>query len=331
MLLSHVAFWVALEFWLPRLRDPEYGRRLHAVRQLVAEGRGRSLVLVLGSSRVVMGLRPDVLADEPAAPIVFNAGRVGAGPLMQEILLRRYLAAGIRPAAVYIEIWPQLFNGREEERLERGRVRLSDLWALRPGSADRGVLWADALATSFSSWADYRFELLYTVLPQWSGSADRSQRQVRGWTWLNLDRRGWLPLAYAEFDRVPRSEIIGRMRGYYEPVLRDLVLDPQVEADYRSLLRLCRERGLSAALLYLPESSEFRAFYGQTTWDRFEALVGQLRDEFVVPLIDGRLVVDDAALPDGHHLSPRGAATFTQWFGRAVLGQPGGGRVPPGK
>jgi hypothetical protein len=259
-------------------------------------------------------VRPAVLADDPAAPLVFNAGRIGAGPLMQEIMLRRYLAAGVRPQAVLIEIWPQLFNGCEAEHIQTGQLEFADMGVLRDRQVGRWHMWSGCLAATFAPWADYRYELLHDLIPTWSGGGDRNRRQAHGWTWLNLDERGWLPLNYAGFDGVPRAEIIERMRQQYGPVLHDLHFDLQAEQDYGALLSLCRQHGIKAALLYLPESSEFRAFYGPKTSERFHEIVERLKAEFGVELIDGRFAADDLALPDGHHLTPAGAAHFTCWL-----------------
>jgi hypothetical protein len=317
--LSHVGFWLGLEFTLPELRDPEYGRRLRSLQQIVKERPGRPLVLVLGSSRVVMGLRPDVLPDAPGEPIVFNAGRVGAGPLMQDLLLRRYLDAGISPAAVVVEVWPQLFNGKELDRIEPGRLRLEEV--ARLGERGDARRWREALASSFSPWADHRFDLMNRLLPKWTAQGDSARRQTVGWTWLTLDRWGWLPMPRnPEQEGLPRAQLIERMRTLYQPVLQDLHLDEQVQADYRSLLALCRDRRIPVVLLFMPESSEFRGFYGPGTWQRFEKFVQGLREEFGLELIDARAAIPDSYLPDGHHLSPAGAAAFTHWLGREGLG-----------
>ena len=59
------------------LRDPEYGRRLSALRQRQAErGPGRPLVLLMGSSRVAMNVRPGLMEvnRREGGPTVFNFG-----------------------------------------------------------------------------------------------------------------------------------------------------------------------------------------------------------------------------------------------------------------
>src|SRR5205823_3969902 len=84
------------------LRDPEYGRRLATLRARLAErGPGRKLVLMLGSSRVGVNVRPALLAaNQPASgqeAVVFNFGLCGARPVMELLCLERLLADGIHP------------------------------------------------------------------------------------------------------------------------------------------------------------------------------------------------------------------------------------------
>src|SRR5687768_1884754 len=74
-LLVQAGLCLALTFSWP-LRDPEYGRRLVSLRQRQRErGPGRPLVVLLGSSRVAMNIRPGLMEvnrrDAPG-PIVFN-------------------------------------------------------------------------------------------------------------------------------------------------------------------------------------------------------------------------------------------------------------------
>src|SRR5437879_5230593 len=65
-----MAFFLALQLALsigmdtvhPEWRDPEFGNKLSYFRAACADNPGRPLVLVLGSSRPLLGFRPDVLS-----------------------------------------------------------------------------------------------------------------------------------------------------------------------------------------------------------------------------------------------------------------------------
>src|SRR5437763_10233866 len=85
---GQAALFGAMEFW-PTLRHPEYGRKLSRLYRLVmAAPRPRLTIVVLGSSRAAVGIRPDTmaaaLARESASgeePAVFNFSFMAGGPL----------------------------------------------------------------------------------------------------------------------------------------------------------------------------------------------------------------------------------------------------------
>src|SRR5947209_12483732 len=71
---------LVVEWWRPGLRDLEYGAKLDLLRQERRRHPGRPLALMLGSSRVVNGLRPGLLPEYhgPGGPaLVFNFGLTG--------------------------------------------------------------------------------------------------------------------------------------------------------------------------------------------------------------------------------------------------------------
>src|SRR5262249_38117135 len=69
-------------------RDPEYAAKLERVRARLGERPGaRPLVVLLGSSRTGVGIRPDRLpplrTPSGEEPLVFNAALCGSGPTME--------------------------------------------------------------------------------------------------------------------------------------------------------------------------------------------------------------------------------------------------------
>src|SRR5262249_48739335 len=99
---------------MPILREPEYGHKLARLSEALHAAPERPLVLVFGSSRTQIGLRPEVLADldasEAERPLVFNFAFAGCGPLESLIHLRRLLALGIHPRGVVIELLPAFLS-----------------------------------------------------------------------------------------------------------------------------------------------------------------------------------------------------------------------------
>src|SRR5262245_7975669 len=98
-LAAQLALGLAVEHCLPAVRDPEYAAKTARLRARLAESPGRPLVLVLGSSRVQMGLRAgSVNAECDGRPaLVFNFGMSGGGAQLESLCLRRLLDEGIRP------------------------------------------------------------------------------------------------------------------------------------------------------------------------------------------------------------------------------------------
>src|SRR5439155_953665 len=78
----HALAFAAMEVVRPDIRDPEYGKRIERLKARVAEHPRRPVVVVLGSSRAAMGVRPQAWEELPhneSAPLLFNLARVGGG------------------------------------------------------------------------------------------------------------------------------------------------------------------------------------------------------------------------------------------------------------
>ena len=110
---SQLALAVAIDGWLPELRDPIYGLKLRQLRRSRRRTPHDRLILMLGSSRTVHGFDAPSFASRTAGegehPLVYNFGIPGGGPLTQLVSLRRLIAAGIHPDAVLVELMPVLF------------------------------------------------------------------------------------------------------------------------------------------------------------------------------------------------------------------------------
>ena len=166
----NVGLSAALDHGPPRLRDPEYGKRLERVHARIAEHPGRPLVLVLGSSRTAMGVRPDVLADEPAGPLVFNFSLVGSGPVMELMAFRRALADGVRPAAVVVEYWPAFLREDGGTTRRRGSTwpgcgRWTGRWCAS-SSATRPAAEAAMREQRLNPWYGHRRSLINQLVAE---------------------------------------------------------------------------------------------------------------------------------------------------------------------
>jgi hypothetical protein len=102
----------AMDCYEPTLRDPLWGRKIALLRTRLAEEPDRPLVVILGSSRAALGVRlgDSPVQDDGDAPIVFNLGIMGAGPVHELVFLHRLLAEGIHPQRLLLEIHPLLMH-----------------------------------------------------------------------------------------------------------------------------------------------------------------------------------------------------------------------------
>jgi hypothetical protein len=323
---GQLALLAALERW-PGLRDPEYGRRLACARDRRAEAEpGRPLVVLLGSSHVGLGVRPDVMTDGGPGPrrrpVVVNCAVNAAAAMMELVTLRRLLADGVRPDLVLLEVCPlmltdvpggpNLYGGIGFDRLGWRDLALYDgLVGPEPVPVHRRWLRAQLLP-----WASHRFVLMNLLAPQWEPPRARVNL-----AWDYIDAWGWQthPSLLVHLPGPCRQAVESCRRWLAErPALFHIT--PVAERALREALATCAREGTPVALLYMPESSGLRRCYPPEALDRFAELLRQVGREHNAPLIDGRDWSEDADFADCHHLTPAGAARFSRrLFHEAIL------------
>jgi hypothetical protein len=312
----NVGFLLALDYGPPRLRDPEYGRRLDRVHARSAEHPARPLVLTLGSSRTAMGVRPEVLAGEPSGPLVLNFSLAGSGPIMELMAFRRALADGVRPAAVLVEYWPAFLHEggpyHEQARLDVARLRPVDRALVRefffdPAAAERAMR-----EQRLNPWYGHRRSLLNQLSPSLLQKSQRSEAM-----WAGIDRWGWLP-GRTGATAAERQAGIASTSAYYVPLFASFEVSAVADRALRQLVAECRANDIPVALLYLPEGAVFRSFMTPESVRVSDEHLKRVVRELQVPLIDARGWVPDDDLPDGFHLTQDGAAKFTRKLHAAV-------------
>jgi hypothetical protein len=306
-----------------RLRDPEYGRREANLKARLAEHPGRPLVLVLGSSRAAMGVCPAAWEETrpggPADPLVFNMALLGGGPVMQLLVLKRVLAAGVRPAAVVVEYWPAFLreDGPYEEaaRIDPTRLGPGDRELVRDYFPDPAATAETIRKARRNPVSGFRRRFVSLVAPSWLPWDKRQDL-----AWHGLDRWGWLPgleddPTAAAANRAARLAQCGTV---YHRQFADHRIHPTADRALREVVATARGHGAKVAFAFLPEATEFRGWYpaGVERAAR-EHLTGLCR-ELVVPLIDAREWMPDGSMTDGFHLSRSGAAAFTRRLVPAV-------------
>ena len=306
----------------PEIADLEYGRKLADLRDRIARNPGRPLVLMLGSSRVATGFRPDVLArnESPASrePIAFNFAQVGSGPEMAHLCLHRLLAAGIRPDTVLVELWPPTWGADRtlKEFLTQthlGGLTWSDEQLLRsyvtkPKRLDR--MW---LATQWAPLWSNRLVLLHRFAPMLATNATAPDHRCE-----HLDRWGWWSPT-ATVSEAESRQLAARYEKIYAPRLSRFEVRAMPDRALRAIVALCRRERIKVAVVVLPEGAPFRGLYPATARAEVARYLDRVRDEIHVPVIDAREWVADAGFMDGHHLLPTGATVFTKRLGREAL------------
>jgi hypothetical protein len=317
---GQAAFRVALAR-RPAIGDPEFGRKLDGLRTKVADDPRRPLVVMLGSSRVATGFRPDVLdgltTADGRAVAAFNYAQVGTGPQIASLVLERMLEAGVRPDWVLVEFWPPFWcvDGYMQGYLDSLNLAALDWPAARtlgrylPKARKLYEAWLPAqLAPVFAS----RAAILSRLGPSWAPKFDPERRLE------NLDPDGWWS-PRATVSDADRARLTEHYHKVYAPRLARFAIRPTPDRALRDLLATCRREGIRAAVVVLPEGDGFRALYPPEALRRVDAYLDRLAAEERVPVVDARNWVGDEGFSDGHHLLPAGATAFTERLAREAL------------
>jgi hypothetical protein len=309
---------------MPDLHDPEYDHRDEVLRQALADNPGRPLVLVLGSSRVALGLQPRVIEkwQMPTGeqPFVFNFSIPGSGSLRELIWLKRLLHEGIHPDRVLLECWPPLITGdfgdKETAFVSGNSLRLDDLWVLRGYACEPMEMFDDWLtARTFPCYGD-RAALLARLAPTWLPPSYTVPDHM---VMRQIDCFGALPTPDKPPPQDYRRRLLASDRQAYGDKIAHWRLSETSERAIRATLDLCRFRGIPAALLLMPESSEMLDWYSQAARAELEQFLDRLRSEDQAALVDTRHWITSSDFFDSHHLARDGAEAFTRRFGREVL------------
>jgi hypothetical protein len=323
---------LAIEWWLPQFRDPEYGRRLQTLRSRIASTPLHPFTIVmLGSSRTVNGFKASLVETELQhhwnRPVVaFNFGLTGAGPLVETLTLRRLLSEGVHPDLLLIEVLPSIFHmehsGAEAAHLAFDRLWLRDLPVLtRYGSEadklERGW-WRAAPIPCFS----HRYAILSQLAPPLVPNEQRID-------WIfSLDQTGWVHMSWKWLTKAVRERALGRARAEYLPIVSRLHAGGLSCRTLCDLLQLCRNEKIGAALVLMPEGPTFRSWYSPASWEEFQSFLSDLHEEYGTPVINAREWVEEEGFFDSHHLLADGAEVFTRRLAVEVIPELIGNKEP---
>jgi hypothetical protein len=327
-LATHVAFLFYREYGNPTLCDPEYGRKLAALRRRQAERPGAPLVVLLGSSRVALGMCPGCLADADAvenrSSNVINSGICGAGPIFELMCLRRLLDDGVRPDRLIVEVWPMLLSESYYQEvnvlmleLSLHRYRWRDLRLVRryhPNPNELSRQWYNRQRLPLFS---YRATALTTTMPDLvlpEMRNDATWRLLDGWGFLVLEGRTTHPPP-EQFNEQVRGTM-GGMKHFLEPFAPAGAL----EWALRDLVALARKHSIPISFVLMPEPRAVGDWYhSEAIQNGALRYVHRLAGELGVELFDTIDWLPDEDFADANHLTPDGARNYTRRFEREIL------------
>lgn len=313
---------VAIDGWLYKLRDPEYGWKLAILRRRLAERPDRALTLILGSSRSLLGVAPDVFEKrflpDGREDLAFNFAVTGCGPVQELQMLKRLLRDGVRPDRVLVEIHPLLLHQEdgfgEDAWMEPRRLSARDLLLVKDYVFRPRMVALRWLRGCLAPWYFSRFLILDCLAPDWLDAHTATNLHPgRG-----LSEYGWLAFPANTPDERRRGtetakrEYTAMLNGYHVTAPPDRAL--------RNLLEICREGRIQAALYVMPEGSEFRAWYSPAARACINDYLRRLSGQFGLPVYDATDWCADDDFLDNHHLARNGAADFSRRFGQRAVG-----------
>lgn len=277
-------------------------------------------VVFVGSSRFQWGLRARALQDQlnatsPRRVEVFSHGRPGAGPVTNLHAWRRMRREGVRPDLLVVEVVPSLlFDPREPP--EASAIGLRDLRLMcrltEEECPDLPWKWARA----------------------WSAPLHAHRQALLSWGCPDLLADGSLALPpdppdeYGDYRQpvsceatpAARHAMTHRAHQVHLRALSGCTFRESSCAALKELLDSCRRDGIRTAVLVMPESAMFRAWYRPGVWDVAFSYLQSLCARCDAELINAReWAVPEEEFLDGHHLLDAGARRFTERLGREVL------------
>ena len=319
-LALQAGFNIALETRLEGMRDPEYVTRIQLLRQAIKSDPQRPAVVAFGSSRVLLGLRPELISNDvsrpDSQPFLFNFSHTGYGPTHNYVVMKHLLRDGIRPRGVVLELAPMQLaqDVCQQDYLDFLHLSQNDLANYVLFRDTPSQVYREWLGPRVLPWYSFRFNVLDRCLPTWVPPKSIAEKEG----WKALGDYGWLPALGSIHE--PSSKALGNARKSYETVLQDFRLAPINKKAVQLIIDLCKKEKIPLAVLLTPEGPTFRSWYSSQANDVVHAFLDELRKDNAVQVFDARSWFDtEDYFWDSHHLLPEGAAEFTKRFAREVL------------
>jgi hypothetical protein len=333
MTLVVLALHGGLTLWAfvqePFCDDKEFQDRfeVYRARWTSAQTDGRKMVVVVGSSRIEWGVRAQLVehllaaaidsAAGDAAPLVHNFGFAGAGPLRDWAIVRRLLASSAPPDYLVLEINPMFCGSRDGAPFETPRLVREKLLPVERRQLVRlGWKQGDPSKWSFDdlcpNWHRARAELLERIPSKSLVLRKPAPPRVDAWGDSTVVGASVWPKTGRQYTELAHKE--------YFDALQNLAIDPTALAVLDDIVATCRAKGVPLALLIMPESDYFRAWYGECAHKAVSDALDHFRGQQNVACFDARTWLPDLSeYFDSHHLLNDGARTFSRRFADECL------------
>lgn len=311
-LMSQVTLAITVDQFAPGVRDPEFAQLENLLQERIAERPDQPVAIFVGSSRVVQGFDAARAAGEEDV-VLFNFGMPGSGPYFQEIMLDRLRAAGIKPDILFIELLHPFLNAAGPWAMDQG---LLDGARLSAGEAAGLLNYGSRSRTGpLRRWAYARLMPTY-----------RHQAEIRDSMGLGVsayygpetvcDSLGFRPKVVRLKNQ---AELTIQAHAIYDPFYPRFLLDKTACERLKKIIRDAQIANILTIVVLMPEGSEFRNLYTPESEAARQEMLGRLRQECRVRVVDARNWLPDSAFYDQHHLLPEGASSFAERFRSEVV------------
>jgi hypothetical protein len=222
----------------------------------------------------------------------------------------------VRPDLFLIEVLPPLLTDyfvEADNRLPADRLGRSDLKLLERYVASKQRLKEDWWLSNAVPCYSHRFAIM-----SWAAPSYHPLRLRQDW-FRECDRSGWVDTPAPMNTHQWRAAALEHARREYVAGLEIFHLGGLSCQALREQLEICRQEGIAAALVLMPEGSDFHSWYRPADWAEIERFLTELSREFGAPIVNAREWIADEGFSDSHHLLKAGAEKFTQRLGREVL------------
>jgi hypothetical protein len=315
-IIANLAGGLLLDYTWPELRFPEIGplfRDLTALRRPPG-------VVVMGSSRFLGGVRPDVIDPllreyTREGPRTFNASVTGGDALVHDRLLDRMLREGRRPGLLLVEVSPEHLTSHSP-LLGQQVLRLMT-WPDVPRYLPEVVKYSSAmqlLRSRLLSLYVHRYQIRKRLFGGQPSVAVRTCPDFTG-----------IPPSSPRLVELPPEQIGDTSTPGMPPTeglvrwLEDYRLSRVTTGALERLLRRCRDASVPVVLVGAPETVGHRHLCTPAVDTTYLGYVRFLAAKYGCRFVDFRDRIADAEFVDVMHMNQRGAALFSQALARDAV------------